>query len=142
MGDARTAIMRTDVKLPVAEARHRLDHVIGHRALGIGLVPRIGDGFIGTAITPKIEAKDPVGRCEQRRHGMPHRRRLWIAMEQNDGRRTLGAAMTHEQPRPRALDIAFFKAAEHGPTRFASVIIHYYRFISKDYSEIMIKKDG
>ncbi|MGY4433584.1 hypothetical protein ACVWWO_006061 [Bradyrhizobium sp. F1.13.1] len=88
--DAATAIVAGKREVHVAEALHRLDHGLGHRALAVGDVQRIALGHVGPAIAGQIgdDQREPVGQL--RRDAVPHHVGLGEAVQQQQ-RRSLAA---------------------------------------------------
>ena len=93
-----TPIVPDDVEALVAQAPHQKNKFGGDLAL----VPRPVVAEQAATVARQIRHHDGVVPGEERRHGVPGRMRLWIPMEQEDGR-TLAAHHAGE-PHARGVD--------------------------------------
>ena len=112
MADPAAAVVAGEHEALVAERRHDLDHVLRHRALGVGGVLRVGGRLAAVAVAAQVGADDGEALGQRRRHAVPHGVGLRIAVQEQE-RRPRAA-----DPRPdRGLarcDVAHLETVEHG----------------------------
>ena len=95
-GHARTPVMRAHGVGGMAQLRHQVGHVPRHLRLGVGGVVRRGRGLLAAAHSPrKSGADDREAPRQGRRHVVPHRVGLRVAVQQQQSRAGAAGAIPH-----------------------------------------------
>mmetsp|Transcript_6402 Transcript_6402/g.26190 ORF Transcript_6402/g.26190 Transcript_6402/m.26190 type:complete len:216 (-) Transcript_6402:239-886(-) len=86
VGHPRTAVVRQHREALVAEGAHQGHGVPRHLALGIGGAAVAGGRPVAVAIAAQVHQHDAALARQRRRHAVPHRHRLRMAVRQQQGR--------------------------------------------------------
>jgi hypothetical protein len=84
--DASAAIVAGEREMHVAKLFHRLDHGLGHRALGVGRVVLVAVGHVRPAIARQVGDDEGELVGELRRDAVPHHMGFGKAVQQQQWR--------------------------------------------------------
>ena len=94
---ARAAVVGADVEALEAGVAHHGQRIGGHRALAVGGVVGARRQALRVAAAAQVHRDHGVALGQRGRHAVPHRMRLRVAVEQEQGRSA--AAVAHPQGR-------------------------------------------
>ena len=86
VGRARAAVMRQHAETVMPEMAHQADGIARHLALGIGGAAFAGRRAVAVAIAAQVHQHDTVRARQRGRHTVPHRHRLRMAVQKQQGR--------------------------------------------------------
>jgi hypothetical protein len=95
MRQSRTAIVAADLEALEAERLHHLDHVLRHRPLGVGRMILGRLGLERAAVAAQVGRDHGEALGQRRPDAVPHRMRLWIAVQQQKWRAGTTMAQAH-----------------------------------------------
>ena len=100
VGDAGAPVVTRHGKALKAELAHHQDLVVGHRALGVGIVSRTARRLAAVAEAAQVGEDDHVVLGQDGGHVVPHDVGLRVAVQQQDGGARFVAADQGVDPYP------------------------------------------